>query len=386
MKDHTFLEARIERWAQAGVLDSAAAERIRAYESATSRQTTLRWPIFLALAFGGLLVAAGVSLFVAAHWDEMSPAQRFSLVLSMVAVFHVGGALAAPRFPALSATFHAIGTAVLGPAIYLAAQIFNLQENWPTGILWWALGAAAAYGFLRHWTQAGFVAVLTPAWLISQWAYSMGDRTGGAGRVPAFGALLLAMCYLSARMGDQEDPIRRTLVWIGGIALFPAAILAVFISREGDFPSPLSARIPITPILELTGWLVALLLPLGVAWLLRGTDAWANVVCALWVLLVIEVAKLNSSPNKLVTAALLYLLFAAGAVGLVAWGVREKRKERVNLGIAGFALTVLFFYFDSFMDKLGRSASLLTLGVLCLVVGWGLERTRRRLLARMEAA
>jgi hypothetical protein len=48
-------------------------------------------------------------------------------------------------------------------------------------------------------------------------------------------------------------------------------------------------------------------------------------------------------------------------------------------------LTVAFFYFSSIMDKLGRSASLIGLGVLFLLGGWALERTRRRLIARLEA-
>jgi hypothetical protein len=37
------------------------------------------------------------------------------------------------------------------------------------------------------------------------------------------------------------------------------------------------------------------------------------------------------------------------------------------------------------MDKLGRSASLIGLGILFLGGGWLLERTRRRLLAQMNA-
>jgi uncharacterized membrane protein len=73
-----------------------------------------------------------------------------------------------------------------------------------------------------------------------------------------------------------------------------------------------------------------------------------------------------------------------GSFGLAAWGIREARPERINLGIAGFALTVLAFYFSSVMDKLGRSASLIGLGVLFLGGGWALERTRRRLIAHMQ--
>jgi len=82
----------------------------------------------------------------------------------------------------------------------------------------------------------------------------------------------------------------------------------------------------------------------------------------------------------------LYALCAIGSVGMVAWGFDEKRKERLNLGIAGFAISVLFFYFDSFMGKLGRSASLFVLGALCLAGGYALEVTRRKLMARMETS
>jgi hypothetical protein len=49
-------------------------------------------------------------------------------------------------------------------------------------------------------------------------------------------------------------------------------------------------------------------------------------------------------------------------------------------------LTVLFFYFSNVMDKLGRSASLIGLGLLFLIVGWGLEPTRRKLVAKVKAA
>jgi len=36
-------------------------------------------------------MAAGVLLFVAAHWDDLSPTQRFLLVLTMIAGFHLAG-------------------------------------------------------------------------------------------------------------------------------------------------------------------------------------------------------------------------------------------------------------------------------------------------------
>jgi hypothetical protein len=40
---------------------------------------------------------------------------------------------------------------------------------------------------------------------------------------------------------------------------------------------------------------------------------------------------------------------------------------------------VMWFYFSSIMDKLGRSLGLIMLGVLFLAGGWLLEKMRRKL-------
>lgn len=169
MNRETQLQTKLQRWTEAALIDAQSVARILVFERGQERRTSLRWPVLLVMVFGGILFAAGITLFVAAHWIELSPAMRFSLVLLMVGILHVGGAVVAERFPALSTTLHALGTATLGAAIFLSAQIFNLRENWATGIPLWALRAAFGYILLRDWTQAAFFSLLVSAWLISQW-------------------------------------------------------------------------------------------------------------------------------------------------------------------------------------------------------------------------
>ena len=52
--------------------------------------------------------------------------------------------------------------------------------------------------------------------------------------------------------------------------------------------------------------------------------------------------------------------------------------------MAGFAITIVAFFFSSVMDKLGRSASLIALGALLLAGGWQWEKLRRRLLTQVR--
>ena len=363
-------ESPLDRWADAGLVDPATAARIRAWEEGQVRGGGLRWPARLALGLGGLLLAAGVLLFVAAHWDALSPGQRFGLVLASVAGLHIAGAFA-DRIPALSLTLHACGTVALGGGIFLAGQIFNLREHWPGGLMLWAVGAWLGWWLRRDWAQAALAALLTPAWLGGEWIAATDDRHGAA--ILAVGLVGLALAYLGAEPSTGPDPagVRRPLVWIGALGIIPAAIYVVMAThRSQGRLDPAAGWLPVL------GWFSALVVPLAMAWVLRGRDGWPVAAGLGWAAL----AALAGHLDGVVPYVWLGLL----AVGLIGWGVRDRRAERVNLGIAGFALTVTAFYFSSVMDKLGRSASLIGLGILFLGGGYLLERARRRLLAEIR--
>jgi uncharacterized membrane protein len=368
-------EPYLERWTKAGLLDASLAERVRAYEARQDRAQGLRWPVLLAIAFGGLLLGAGVLLFVAAHWDTLAPSARFGLVVLLVAIFHVAAAFLADGFPALSTTLHAVGTICLGAGIFLAGQIFNLEEHWPAGLMLWALGASLAWALLRDWPQAALVAVLTPMWLSGEWI----EATGGdvvTDQILAEGLLLLSISYLTALLPEKETTTRKALGWIGGLTVICfAAAVPLFAS------SKFSQNFALPPSYHALGSAAAFALPLAVAWWLRGSAAWMNVIAALWVAVLSATTTQSFGAHRNLS---MYALWALGSIGLVAWGLMEARRERINLGVAGFALTVLFFYFSNVMDKLGRSASLIGLGLLFLLGGWLLEQTRRRLVAQLE--
>ncbi len=369
------LERQLRRWTEAGILDSAAAERIRDFES-THECPRARWPVIFAITFGAIMVAAGVLLFVAAHWDNLSPTQRFLLVLATIAGFHIAGGALMLRFRALGLALHAIGTVALGGGIYLAGQIFNLQEHWPGGILLWAIGAVLSWLVLRDWPQATLSALLVPAWIASEWSVRAGHYRDVDRLLFQF-LVLLSISYLSARRPGADSYFRRALVWVGGLGVLP--ICAALAMLREPFFGRTSRSVPFS--LNAAGLLMAFALPLLAAYLLRGKSAVWNVGYAVWVYVIGRLDDRNHFENLT-----LHLLCALASVGLVVWGLQENRRERINVGVAGFAFTIMVFYFSDVMGKLDRSAALVAFGVLFLLGGWQLERLRRKLVARTRTS
>ncbi len=364
------LEQELRDWVDAGIIDPPTADRIRAFVS-PPKSTGLRWPAILAVAFGAIMVGAGVLLFVAAHWEDLSPTQRFLLVLAMVAGFHLAAGVLMPRMRALGVALHGVGTVALGAGIYLAGQIFNLQEHWPGAILLWALGALLSWVVLRDWLQATLAALLFPAWIASEWAVH-GERIFGTDKFLIQFLTLLAITYLSAHRAGDESYFRRALKWTGGLALLP---MAATLAADHDWYW--GSRPTMSIALRTSGYLMAFGLPLVAAWVLRRKAVVWNLAFALWVFV------LGLLDNRGIFREMaIYGLCALGAIGLVYWGLAERRRERINLGVAGFAITIMVFYFSSVMGKLGRSASLVGFGLLFLLGGWKLEQLRRKLVAR----
>jgi uncharacterized membrane protein len=366
------LESQLNRWRTAGVVDAETAERIRAWEQEQRGPAGLQWQGTVVLGLGALLMAAGVALFVSAHWDELGTATRLMLVFAMVAVFHLGGGLAREKARALSTSLHAIGTAATGAAIALVGQIFNIQEHWPGAILLWALAALAGWALLRDEAQQTIALVLAPVWLFCEIADATSNHSGQGVPLGRF-LLVWGVLYVTLFLGSKRRAVAGILFALGALA---AVAGAAVLGSEGHGWNDWA----LTPWTITWTWAVIAAAPLALACLrLRMVllPVAAAAACA-WVMPWLH----DGTGGKLLAHAL-----AAGLAVLLAWwGVRGASRALVNLGVVGFALAVVWFYSSDVLDKLGRSLGLAGLGVLFLAGGWALERTRRRLLVAMEAS
>ena len=382
-------ESLLDRWQSAGVLDAEAAGRIRAYELEQERPSGLRWQGIVALILGAILLACGVVLFVSAHWDEMGPGARFVLVLGMVAVFHVGGAWARESFRGLSTALHAVGTVSTGAAIALVGQIFNIQEHWPAAVLLWAIAAAAGWILLQDEAQQTLTLLLFPAWIVAEFSYS---AEGHIGEFVYLGRFLIvwAVLYLTFFLGSKHKIVQGILFAAAAIE----AVVGIEMALQGW--SSWGNQTSLSLGTRTWGWVDFAVLPLLFA-LFRLRKSLAPVAVAIVFSIALPWCNgtwtdtsnvvnggqsyVRSGPNLAAHA-----LVAAFAVFVIWWGVRQASRALVNLGIVGFAIAVVWFYFSDIFDKVGRSLGLIGLGVLFLAGGWALEKTRRGLLGRMGSA
>ena len=382
------LESQLTRWLSAGVIDPDTAARIRAHEAAhqaeQKKPAGLQWQAIVALILGAMLLAAGVILFVNAHWDEVSPLVRFALVLSMVAAFHLAGGLTRQHSLPLSTCLHAVGTLTTGAAIALVGQIFNIEEHWPAAILLWAIAAAAGWALLRDQAQQILTLLLFPAWLFSEWSYYTGNHQGGevylARMIATWATLYLTLWITSSRR----------VVWglcftAGAIALIVSNVILldgwVWYYRNASFLSWPD---------RIWGWVLIGALPLAVA-LLRRHLSLIPVAVALVVGIVLPFCQAighwrganHDDPIGSISSLAAHALIATFAGFLAWWGVRHASKALVNYGIVAFAASIMWFFFDDLFSKLGRSVSLIALGILFVGGGWALEKTRRKLISAM---
>jgi uncharacterized membrane protein len=376
-------ERYLNRWRGAGLIDEATEASIRAFESADTRPSGRRWQVILALVLGGILLGAGVLLFVAANWDDVSPGWRLTLVLAMLALFHGAGLVAKERFAGFATTMHALGTIAAGAAIALVGQIFNMQEHWPAAVMLWALCALAGWWLLGDQFQQTLALLLVPAWLISEWMYRASVYDGAQVYLARM-IVILAAVYLTGFLHSRRRVVFGILFGVAAVALsINVAILAhgweYYYYGYGHHWGFLPLHLRVVAF-------VILLLTVGLGWYLgRQSVVPAGVLAVVafvlpWAQKVVESEGWRGQTWKHSEASLFaYVLVAATAFFLAWWGVREGSKALINYGIAAFALTVMWFYFSSIMDKLGRSLGLIMLGVLFLAGGWLLEKMRRKL-------
>jgi len=421
-----WLRQEVAKWRVDGLVDEALAQRILArYPVPTERN----WGRIAFSTIGAALVGLGVVLFFAYNWQALPKFAKLALVFGALAAAH-GAAMAAARRPAagpaLIEGLHVTGTMLFGAGIWLVAQIYHVDEHYPTAFLVWSLGALAL-----AWAMPSIVQALLALFLVSFWAgvelFDFRTPVHAAPLLVVLGVLPLAwwrrspallFCALAVlyvvtafAAGGLEAKVVVPLLFLMGAAAVVAGAAAPGTSFP-DAARPLYALGLLVVIgcsyllafRDLSGLLSkvnlskpGVLVYLGAAAaalvgavvpLVRGQLAqldryrrWQLVPLAAGLIIVVAGLLLPIARGGNWPVALSFnVIVLAFAALLILEGSEHLRPKLVGSGCLLFAMIAIGRYADLFTSLLVRAAVFVALGAALFTIGSFYARSRRRAL------
>jgi len=394
----TNIDRAFEVWRKQGLLDDQQIGELRKSldESQSSLRSGRAVTIFSTL--GAVLVGLGVILFVASHWETMGPlARSFMLVATYVATCAAAYLTQSKGLPLLSESLWFLATLVLGADIFFIGQIFNFTLTFWQGPFLWCVGALAM-GYARQRAAYGWLAVPLAllaigwfgggsGWFTDDQMEFLGSNRGLLPLLPTIGLALLCIARLAGNSHRFRFLRPASAIW--GLTLI--ALPLIIGTGDEDLLQHIfdtAFTLHQIAILAVSGLAVALFAALG-------RPSTLAVIAAGVLLLVFIGLTVPGEGGSAVgvfiaghgAAFVMYILLAFGLAICAIWiGLAERSTALINAGLVSAALIIFIQYFSWTFELFDRSIAFIVGGLVLLGVGYAFERTRRHLLARMEAA
>ena len=397
------LELRAAAWVDAGILTADQRQEILEFEEAAAGRGRSHRLITLLAVLGAALVFLGFVLVISQNWDQIGKLPKLIVGIALLIACSGSGYWLRNGPLGLVRTGEAVlllGTGVLLGDLALISQQYHFAFN-PAPLLLPVLVSAIAFAFLFASRSFAFAAaVLLALWLIMEsqrggspleaeaetilllllgagaWLVALGALQRGSAYAPLsppielVGGLLIAgVVYLLGfyrhfGIDNAVPPVPAGLLLLAPMALMVAALLVTGVRAEARLGWPPihdSLRSPL-----LLGQLTLLLL-------------------LLWTL-VAALSPRGDAEEAFILTTLGYWLGACLLTGSIVWlGLALQRESWVNSALVFLGLFIVSRYFDLFSDYAQTGALFAGAGLLCLVLAFLLELSRRRLSRGMDA-
>ncbi len=165
MKRHIkWLIAEIDGWVNADIIEPEQGQAIK--KRYPTPEEGPAWGRIIFFSIGAILFGLGVILLFAYNWQQMPKLAKLAVIfVALIGAHGAGFWLRRPHSPHQTAGegLHLLGTMIFGAGIWLIAQIYHIEEHYPTAFLIWGLGTLAmAWGLpsIAHGTGAVLLFVL----------------------------------------------------------------------------------------------------------------------------------------------------------------------------------------------------------------------------------
>jgi len=412
LKHQKLVVGEIARWQQEGMIGKDLAENLTAIYPLQSDKPNVSQALSIV---GAVLVGLGTILFTAANWQQIPVLVKLVAILSALGLSNYYGwklRFQPGNKPKSGAALLLLGSLFYGAAIWLVAQIFNLEANFSAGILLWALGTLATALATSTLPLGCMAAILGGMWLFSNYSWDarlflpfapsligyLGTSLALAFHMKSRAVSWIALIFSSVWMLSILAPISCLPLLLFGLSITGA----FFLVREKQ---PLLAQ----PFLysgvvsTLAALLIATFSNFNSTELIKKPDLEALLAICLTTLLVVAgrapkfIEELTACAGVAIVSSLILgsapeysqlygnvALIASIAAVIYAGLMRIQSAAMVNIALVFFVIDVIARYFDVFYTMMDRSIFFVIGGVLLMSVGTVTERGRRTILEGMH--
>ncbi|MCX6998660.1 MAG: DUF2157 domain-containing protein [Kiritimatiellaeota bacterium] len=161
---HRWLQGEVQDWVREGLVAPEQADAIRRRYPLPAEGPA--WGVIIFSSIGAVIAGLGIILLFAYNWAAIPKAAKLAMVFGALGGLHGAGLrlfLATPQRN-LGEGLCLLGTMLFGAGLWLVAQIYHIEEHYPTAFLVWGLGAAALALAMPSIPQALLATVLLSIW------------------------------------------------------------------------------------------------------------------------------------------------------------------------------------------------------------------------------
>ncbi len=357
---------------------------------------------FLAIVsiIGAVLIAAGIALLIAAHWNEIPRGVKIATGLLLMLGFHAGGWWLREvhgEYRKTGEALHWIGSCLFLANIALVGQIYNIVSRPPNAFLLWWLGIAALPWLLRSKAQHVLLLIAFGIWF----GFEVNERGGliycESDRQVLLYALL-GLVYLGAGYCLRRTPFSEFAGVTEKLGLLAFLIFVYPLTWKNFFGGWENTEIrqwffPALAALALLLLAAGLRNLRALTWQWRWT--WFAVLLGMAVFMATvwfgcwQLDYAGGSRYFLWGESWSYLV---GSLALFVFclmqiqiGIQERSPFLVNLGVTFIALDIIAAYCDLFGSMARTGVMFWITGIFLIVFGVYLEKKRRTLMKQIKS-
>src|SRR6266700_3324935 len=169
-KEIHWLWAESKQWVDRGLISDEQASRIRSLYP--EPKAVLPWSTIIFSGLGGAIAGLGIILLISYNWHALHRFTKLGIIFSVMVALHATGLrlfLRSERWRQFGDALCLLGSMLFGAGIWLVAQVYHIEEHFPSGFLIWGIGALAF-----AWAMPSIVQGLLAVIVLCIWGCSEG--------------------------------------------------------------------------------------------------------------------------------------------------------------------------------------------------------------------